>query len=453
MTQADVKPSGRATKKRRMWLLRGWWWKWPVVVLLGVLGTYGVWTWRISVEVEQRLAAIRAAGYPTNTAEVIAWRGTISGPNAAEVYEQADRVLVEDAALAPELMGSGDGPAFPAHEESVDSESLAALMHYLEQNDEALDLVEQATRMADHQFAVHEWGPSGLPDMSPIRRLARLLRRQAVVCTESGKKDAAVRAVEQLFVLAQRTIETPSLIPYLTGLSVAAEAAEAAERAVLHLHLSEAQLARIDAVVEQTRLLIRDAGRRAFVSERATALQFYDELSAGDLPDDPELRASLRVPGLMLREKRAWLDVMDGYLACIDDPLYRGHAEAAERFDEVVPAYCMLTHIITPSLGACVKTMLRAQTRLDTLRAAVAVKRYRMRTGEWPETLADLVPDFLNETPVDLGDGGSLRYRVSDDRVTVYSIGADRVDDGGKVEGRGRRRHVDGTDTVIRFGR
>jgi hypothetical protein len=79
----------------------------------------------------------------------------------------------------------------------------------------------------------------------------------------------------------------------------------------------------------------------------------------------------------------------------------------------------------------------RHQALLDSIVAALAVERYRRDKGHWPETLADLVPDYLPKVPLDLYDGAPLRYRQLDDGVVVYSVGPDGQDDGGKIVRRG----------------
>jgi hypothetical protein len=76
---------------------------------------------------------------------------------------------------------------------------------------------------------------------------------------------------------------------------------------------------------------------------------------------------------------------------------------------------------------------------LDTLarlRCAVtglAVERYRIQTGQWPQSLANLVPQYLPEVQFDPFDGAALRYRRLEDGVVIYSVGWDRKDHGGQL--------------------
>jgi hypothetical protein len=65
---------------------------------------------------------------------------------------------------------------------------------------------------------------------------------------------------------------------------------------------------------------------------------------------------------------------------------------------------------------------------------AASIKRYQLRLGKLPGSLAALQPEFLERDPRDFMDGQSLRYRLnSDGSFTLYSVGADGRDDGGVI--------------------
>jgi hypothetical protein len=82
--------------------------------------------------------------------------------------------------------------------------------------------------------------------------------------------------------------------------------------------------------------------------------------------------------------------------------------------------------------------MWRTRTaRLRTMLVLLAVERYRLKQKKWPDRLDDLKPDFLAAVPNDPFDGKPLRYARRADGVTVYSVGTDKRDDGGRVRGGG----------------
>ncbi|WP_145249562.1 hypothetical protein [Aeoliella mucimassa] len=70
--------------------------------------------------------------------------------------------------------------------------------------------------------------------------------------------------------------------------------------------------------------------------------------------------------------------------------------------------------------------------RLRAAAAAVAAVRYHTATGNWPETLEALVPEHLAEVPLDPCTGEPLRLARTNTELRFYSVGVDRVDDGGQ---------------------
>lgn len=87
------------------------------------------------------------------------------------------------------------------------------------------------------------------------------------------------------------------------------------------------------------------------------------------------------------------------------------------------------------SLGGLANIFLgpaRADTSTRMMITAIALKRYELRHGTSPETLAALVPELLETVPVDLMDGQPLRYqRREEGGFLLYSVGCDGIDQGG----------------------
>jgi len=72
-----------------------------------------------------------------------------------------------------------------------------------------------------------------------------------------------------------------------------------------------------------------------------------------------------------------------------------------------------------------------SRQRYDAVRVSIALERYRRRAGNWPQCLDQLTPDLLPALPPDRFDGGPIKYRLVERRPVLYSVGVDRVDDGG----------------------
>ena len=101
-------------------------------------------------------------------------------------------------------------------------------------------------------------------------------------------------------------------------------------------------------------------------------------------------------------------------------------------------------------------TQIHEAVQYETLRemtvAAVALNRYKLRTGTYPANLSLLVPEFLPALPHDWMDGKPLHYSLNaDGTFTLYSVNDDGVDNGGDpnpLPPRTGSRMWDGRDAV-----
>lgn len=70
-------------------------------------------------------------------------------------------------------------------------------------------------------------------------------------------------------------------------------------------------------------------------------------------------------------------------------------------------------------------------TVLPLLAAHLALRRFWLARNEYPETLDELVPRYLQAVPLDPFADRELIYKKLATGYLLYSIGHDRVDDGG----------------------
>lgn len=73
-----------------------------------------------------------------------------------------------------------------------------------------------------------------------------------------------------------------------------------------------------------------------------------------------------------------------------------------------------------------------AQQSVGT-RLAIAAYRHRARHGSFPESLDAIDDDLITFEPIDAFTGQPLRCTIQGDHPLVYSLGDDRVDDGGRI--------------------
>ncbi len=106
-----------------------------------------------------------------------------------------------------------------------------------------------------------------------------------------------------------------------------------------------------------------------------------------------------------------------------------------------------------PSVTAnTIRAACEAQTLERLAVTAIALKRYQLRSKQWPPRLDDLVPGLLLQLPIDPMDGRSLRYHREGQGFNLYSVGRDGRDDGGDATRASSREEytfvVDGRDMV-----
>ena len=74
----------------------------------------------------------------------------------------------------------------------------------------------------------------------------------------------------------------------------------------------------------------------------------------------------------------------------------------------------------------------RALGQRDGLLVGISLEVFRRHHGHYPQQLDELVPALLPRVPDDRITGDPVKYRLIDGKPVVYSVGVDRIDDGGR---------------------
>ncbi len=86
-----------------------------------------------------------------------------------------------------------------------------------------------------------------------------------------------------------------------------------------------------------------------------------------------------------------------------------------------------------PSLSHVRTAFDRVQGERDGALIGIALELYRRQHGDYPASLDALSPRYLPAAPLDRITGHPLHYRMVNGAPLVYSAGADRDDDGGRL--------------------
>jgi hypothetical protein len=155
-------------------------------------------------------------------------------------------------------------------------------------------------------------------------------------------------------------------------------------------------------------------------------------------------------PRVMMRGWPDYLRLMNKAVAAAEAPAEEQGAAFNEVEREHRESQAIVVRVLMPAISKLGQVNRRNQANLRCTMAGLAVERYRLKHGKWPESLQVLIAEgLLPAVPVDPFDGKTLRYKLMADGAVVYSVGLDGVDDGGKVNR--SRPHEPGTDLGFRL--
>lgn len=109
-------------------------------------------------------------------------------------------------------------------------------------------------------------------------------------------------------------------------------------------------------------------------------------------------------------------------------------AQINERVTREFPSgpYGWLSQAALPNYSRALQHVPRVQTFVNQARIVCALERWRLARGRYPDALAELAPQFIEQLPVDVIGGGPMKYRrTTDGKFLLYSVGWNETDEGG----------------------
>ena len=92
----------------------------------------------------------------------------------------------------------------------------------------------------------------------------------------------------------------------------------------------------------------------------------------------------------------------------------------------------MIYRLLMPALRGVHHLKCQTNVQVAATRTLLAMKAYKLDKGRLPETLEQLVPEYLDAVPIDDFDGMPLRYNAA--KKIIYSVGEDLEDNGGTTK-------------------
>jgi hypothetical protein len=286
-----------------------------------------------------------------------------------------------------------------------------------------------------------------VPHVFKAHEVARMLALDALRCSQDDSADSAMTACRAVLNAGRSLGDEPTGVSPIVRAACAVEAVRTLEHLLASGEASAKTLGVMQRALEEeaTAPLLLLTAR----ASQVTFFQCLDRMRTGRFD-----RATYKMRTSMLGS--TFDDHVDASKARACEAAYLRHGTALVEIAKLPPEsreerlmalaaptqrLPALLEGLTASDGPAkrqwvnhARTFHTAQAELDCAAAALAAERYRLAEGRWPAGLDALVPHYLAALPRDPFDGQPLRFHPTADGLVIYSVGPDRVDNGGKVD-------------------
>jgi hypothetical protein len=302
----------------------------------------------------------------------------------------------------------------------------------------SLDLLHQAADQggaARYRLELVPLDPKVLDQVQSLRGGARLLTLEANVRAHRGDLHGAADSILAMNRLARSLEREPLMMPQLMRGAIAGQAREQLRRLLDSVDLADDDLDRLQQDLRASDS--KEVLRLGMLGERVAGIQQFDGPGFGGAGGG-SVFFKVTQRGSFLEFLQFW----DKMIRATDEPwpealeAFKLAGQEAQRRAQggASPARVgrVLTALLVPAVEAFTTATARDAAMNGATDAAIACERYRRRHGTLPQSLDELVPEFLPRVPIDPFDGQPLRYLVAEDGYLVYSVGPDGTDHGGQ---------------------
>ena len=130
-------------------------------------------------------------------------------------------------------------------------------------------------------------------------------------------------------------------------------------------------------------------------------------------------------------DEAAYADIMARMAEASELPYYEADPilSEIEADVEALPVTRFVSRALLPALGRAACAQAGHEARLDLMQLGLLVEQHHAEHGEYPESLNALTG---SQQPLDPFSGAPYRYVLSEDGFTLYSLGRNMTDEGGR---------------------
>ncbi len=297
-----------------------------------------------------------------------------------------------------------------------------------------------------------------LPHLAAMKRSSQFLQLRAIAELQAGQSEKAFDDVKLSFRLADAIRTEPFIITHLVRIAILQITLQPVWEGLAEHKWSDAQLAELDSELAKLDFLadyeFTVRSEPAFhirlidyLKQKRSRYQEFVSLFSNNNQHDADQLNKFFTTAIFYLMPKGWFEQNKITLVqrrqkwdapMVDDPQQKVSPKMvlAVEAAQSKMAYSPFNFFawLKGFLDNYAQKVARGQTAVNLARVAVALERYRLAHGEFPDALAALAPQFLEKIPHDIIGGQPLLYRRTDDgQFVLYSVGWNETDDGGVV--------------------
>jgi hypothetical protein len=315
-----------------------------------------------------------------------------------------------------------------------------------------------------------------LPHLGALKSVAQVLQLRAIAELQNGKSKSALDDIKFMLRLTDSIHSEPFLISHLVGIGILQMTIQPVYEGLAKHQWSDAQLAELDAELAKLDFLadheLAVRGERAmeianiefirhpdlynprwkqprfyFLAPIFSPVHMLSDLSGPGSDENSKMGFQLLALGLgpsgwlvqnelrIARFDTKWyLPIVDQETKTISPAKVHAAGDALGKEIRHRTPENILETLFIPNWHNAAEKFAYAQSSANLARTAIALERFRLAHGDYPESLDALAPQFMEKVPHDVIGGGPLHYRrTSDGQFVLYSVGWNETDDGGKI--------------------
>jgi len=396
-------------------------------------------------------------------------KGTITDLKPWQAYYRAPAETNQGSAIATNEFPIAPQPQSPA------KDVLLALSKY----DPAIEELRQAGRLPYSRFPIQYDAEDPfsimLPHLAALKRGSQVLQLRAVAHLQNGQTEQALDDVKLALRLTDSARTEPIMISHLVRIAVLQITFQPVWEGLAEHRWSDEQLVALDTDLAKLDFLADyELSQHSELDFMPKALEyrrhtrnpesiFYFSEYDNNPKHPPGVELAMFVfrhcPGgwFYQNQLRYCRFALQNYLPMLDVSRQLATPASARRasdaqLKEVAPLnpYNFIEYKLLfppPPFDYLVRSKLAerfayAQSSVDLARVAIALERYRLAHGEFPESLDALAPQFIAKLPHDIINGQPLHYHrdppsqssdAASGQFVLYSVGWNETDDGGVV--------------------